>query len=228
MAKSLVYVLLPRATDDIDRAVEEMMGPYDESIQMDEYEAPCSCRCGRSVHVWQELAALGPEDRVIFDERIIQLSGSVDTNAAWSEFLADKTTFIESILRRWPVTDAPEKDCPFCGGAGIRMTTYNRDSKWDWWKINPWSSGFLKDSVKEPEVQQHDRDIALLAELDLASLPIPDGIITPDGVWHEGFARGPFALPIKPDGNWTERVKQVLSRNMDCIVVAVDCHNTDG
>ncbi len=114
---------------------------------------------------------------------------------------------------------------------GEPLSTYNPDSKWDWYRIggrwdgcitgNEQSSdqGFnfgpghetLANNIATTE-QAIERDIVLHA------------IVTPDGQWHERGQMGWWAIMITDNEDWDAQARELLSSYPGHHVVLLDAH----
>lgn len=97
--------------DDADQSIEEiedLMEPYDDNLEVPEYEEECDCvgdvaRCHASIVALKENSS-----------KFVEL---------WHEAYSS----------HW-LRDIPRKDCD-CEGSGIRTSTCNPDGRWDWFVI---------------------------------------------------------------------------------------------
>lgn len=104
---------------------------------------------------------------------------------------------------------------------GRRITTYNPDSKWDWWVVGGRWEGYL--TLKSGEKV----DVAEVSELAPEAIPAPFAYVDTDGEWHEKGQMGWFGVARNEadDKIWTRRyLNWVSSLPKDTILVAVDCH----
>lgn len=116
--------------------VDEKLAPYDENLEMPEYDTPCSCRGQKARHATaiqaaqETLQSLGEpvaEDPV---EELRTYSHSHATDEAWEKYreLAGKLMAVHS------GKDAPDPNCEDCHGSGVAKSTHNPKSKWDWYE----------------------------------------------------------------------------------------------
>jgi len=114
-----------------------------------------------------------------------------------------------------------------------KYSTYNTNSKWDWYKLGGRWLGFfklkagftsMKSIIGEPgvfdNIPKYDVDQTLKKYVDFKGVPKKDLItfaILKDGVWYE---KGD-----KTDGEWRKEWEKLVSRLSDNILLSVfDCH----
>jgi hypothetical protein len=155
-------VLIPGDTspDDVEATVDELLAPYDEGIDVPEYEKECHC-IGRIARRESEAAAsrkFGSWEKVRqrFHRRkdVKKLDPfSDESTELWKEFTGPRTKFEDDFFKKHPDAKKAEKDCYDCHGSGVRTTAYNPKSKWDWYEIGGrWTGTFVEcyDPEKDP------------------------------------------------------------------------------
>lgn len=104
-------------------------------------------------------------------------------------------------------------------GVLCRISTYNPDSKWDWYEVGGRWAGSLPGGS--------DR-ICAKAYLNAPEARAPFAYIDDDGRWHEKGRMGWFAMVAdeKEQSTWEGTVRQHIARaaDLDCDLVLVDCH----
>lgn len=73
----------------------------------------------------------------------------------------------------------------------------------------------------------HSSDVQPVAKLlDIKDNQMPFAMVTPDGKWHERGKMGWFASvrDEMPREEWNKRVRELLAKHAEAIVVVVDCH----
>jgi len=167
------------------------------------------------------------------DQRAKQLGSKID--AKWKK-LMDKLRARETeILENHPEKDLADKTCGFytkeynennpsligkrfednsgCGGTGEVETTYNPDSKWDWYEVGGrWENDLPNQSntCKVSELKDYE----------------PFAILDPEGEWHERGDMGWFASVSneKDTYSWKKEVQMLKDKYPNHIAVLVDCH----
>lgn len=111
------------------------------------------------------------------------------------------------------------------------LSTYNPDSKWDWWVIGGRWSGFLVLKERDEEGNIVEVDQADFDEIDWDYMfthdKIPFCYVCPDGDWCERGRMGWWAMVSDetPAQTWEKQFKDFIkSIDYNCIVTAVDFH----
>jgi len=164
MSHFVVGVILPKRKRTYDRkavntAVESLMAPFDENEVVEAYEESCYC-VGKGAS--KEWLALNPPE--VVKARVAALLLGAGFNPETFDYYAstDKETRkkfdaihddIEAERKRFiaahPDGQAADPECEECNGTGDRETTYNPDSKWDWWTVGGRWTGML-DKTYDP------------------------------------------------------------------------------
>lgn len=104
---------------------------------------------------------------------------------------------------------------------GNIYSTYNPNSKWDWYTIGGrWTGGLV---TKEGRETNSD----YVSEIDWDKTNIPFAFITPNGIWHEKGEMGWWAIVTneKEQDNWEEEFKKAIKKlDNNVLVTLVDCH----
>lgn len=160
-----LVILNDNLTGTPKEMVSEMLAPYDENIQVPEYETDCHCigdvarqdarkvaeeKCGTIDDLRKSFAEKYPVDESNIQEAIL----SDEREKAWKEHIAEYLRVEKEAFENHPMKDKPDPTCGFyhedydghkkgeryddnsgCGGTGKYLTTYSSKSKWDWWTI---------------------------------------------------------------------------------------------
>lgn len=107
------------------------------------------------------------------------------------------------------------------------MSTYNPESKWDWYSVGGRWNGFLHYKGAEPGFAETNE--AYIHELDMDYLleHVPFCFVTEDGEWREKGEMGWWGSVSneKPEDSWKQQfVDYVKSLDADCLVTVVDFH----
>lgn len=107
------------------------------------------------------------------------------------------------------------------------LSTYNPDSKWDWYSVGGRWDGFLHYKDADPGFEE--TNVAYIHELDMNYLleHIPFCFVTEDGEWKEKGEMGWWCSVSneKSEESWKQQfVDYVKSLDADCLVTAVDFH----
>lgn len=107
------------------------------------------------------------------------------------------------------------------------MSTYNPESKWDWYSVGGRWCGFLHYKDADPGFEKTNE--AYIHELDMDYLleHVPFCFVTEDGEWKEKGEMGWWGSVSneKPEDSWKQQfVDYVKSLDSDCLVTVVDFH----
>ena len=104
---------------------------------------------------------------------------------------------------------------------GEPLSTYNPDSKWDWYVIGGRWDGWLND-IETGSERVEDNTATTRQGIDRGK--IPHAIVTPDGAWHERGRMGWWAILLTENENWDDQARAIFECHSDCRVVIVDAH----
>jgi len=226
--------------------VERLLAPYDEAIEVAPYEEPCFCVGRDAEHAGIEHAdrTVGTFDakRAEFRDRVLPrlMEGSApgerpsekELDAAWREFTAEfRAAYEQAALagaRAHPMFEKPDPGCDECVGSGVRSSTYNPDSKWDWWTVGGRWDGIVAHGVFRDGAERGllEHNAAPVAELRENILEHVHAIVTPDGGWHERGSMGWWGIVHEPksDGAWMDEAARLLLARRGAVAVGCDLH----
>lgn len=258
MSHFFTIVLVGNKTDNIEEEVEKLLSPYDENMSVDEYDRECWCvgqqaqndafslaeRRHGSINSIRERFWDTVEDKIpnhivknsteYFNER-----EKVADEINWENFIKEFTDFKDHIKENHPLKDKPNKDCQECNGTGFYRSTYNPESKWDWWVIGGRWDGVIQGKYRRgddggfnfgAEHNQLKYNMIkcedLLESLENGEDIYPFSIVTPKGEWCEKGKMGWFGMSSgnKNKDTWEENVKNILREFSGCIAVGCDLH----
>lgn len=104
---------------------------------------------------------------------------------------------------------------------GEPISTYNPDSKWDWYVIGGRWDGWINDKETSGESAL---DNTATTDEAIARDKIPHAIITPDGEWHENGQMGWWAILLTENENWDSDARAILALYSGHRLVIVDAH----
>ncbi len=190
MSHFVVLAIVPRegvvldgniSRQSVECAVEDLLEPFDENIEVEEYDEECWCIGNKAnsdandtainmfgkfdiimnaFHTREDIVALRAEknrlcDIVNSDETtnacIKEIANMIDDE--WRKHTDPYNNAVKAALDAHTDKNKPNPDCEDCKGTGIRQTTYNPMSKWDWYKIGGrWTGMFTAgyDPSKDP------------------------------------------------------------------------------
>ena len=107
------------------------------------------------------------------------------------------------------------------------LSTYNPDSRWDWYSIGGRWDGFLHYKDVEPGLEETNE--AYIHELDMDYLleNTPFCFVTEDGEWREKGEMGWWCAVSneKPEETWKQQFRDyVKSLDPNCLVTVIDFH----
>lgn len=107
------------------------------------------------------------------------------------------------------------------------LSTYNPDSKWDWYSVGGRWDGFLHYKDADPGFEE--TNVAYIHELDMDYLleHTPFCFVTEEGKWEEKGKMGWWCSVSneKSEESWKQQfVDYVKSLDADCLVTVVDFH----
>lgn len=169
MSHFMVMVLLPGTTKPImiEHEVENLMAPYNEEIAVDEYPHKCHCVGWKA---WEDSRKeteikFGEIDKIrdnfydVLKEKKIPLDDFETKDKLWQEFakINERTAYAEDLQKKHTMYEMPDKYCDNCLGSGTYMSTYNPQSKWDWYKVGGRYTGAFDENYK-PENDERNKE----------------------------------------------------------------------
>ena len=104
---------------------------------------------------------------------------------------------------------------------GEPISTYNPNSKWDWYVIGGRWDGWINNRDTRAEAVF---DNSATTEATIARDKLPHAIITPDRQWHEHGRLGWWGTLLTEEENWNAEARAILARHPGHDVVIVDAH----
>jgi hypothetical protein len=166
----------------VEEKVNALLEPFNEAIEVEEYDDECYCINSKAnseahasvkaiygdfgvirdaFHAREDIISLRQESVKLCDilnpndeteVRIKEISKIIDNE--WQKHTAPFNNAIKDAIEVHPDKNKADPDCEDCKGSGIRQSTYNPDSKWDWYKIGGrWTGMFASDydPCKDPQ-----------------------------------------------------------------------------
>jgi hypothetical protein len=225
--------------------LDEQLAPFDENLNVTPYQEPCWCvdRKARNDASDQTPVQLGTswDD---FSREWHAATPEFKSSHSWEEFtkpLHDLETMLEEAH---PLHDKPDPDCTDCEGTGKRTTTYNPDSRWNWYQVGGRWRGYFK--LKQGATGQlgeagafdneplHDADIARAGDIDWQAMreharqaSVATYAVLHDGTWHARGDMDWFGISndIMTYAEWDKEFSELVdSLDPDDEVTVVDCH----
>lgn len=140
----------------IGDGIEEQLAPYDENMEVEEYEIDCSC-VGRQAAMYAREETPKRYGKSIDELRDEYWEMEEGDRPEWEEHIKGYVDLEQSIEELHPHYGEPDPGCSECGGTGKTTSKYNPESKWDWYSVGGRWGGFFRSKPKEdckyPEMQ---------------------------------------------------------------------------
>lgn len=164
---------------------EDLLAPFSENMEVEEYEEDCYCaesnlNAAVKEHLEKEFGD--------FDTRFRQPYNALpfDGRPTWIEYIVPYTDRIKELEQELRSKKKPNKDCEECQGTGSRKTTYNPNSKWDYYSPGGRWKGDLK--LKQGVEGENYVDTALFKNIDWDGMKA-DTIAERTKRWNEAHDR---------------------------------------
>lgn len=245
MSHSVVIV-----TNTQKRSVGDQLAPFDENREVPAYDRECYCVGQNARRRARELAQkqLGTSIDKLREE---YWAMPENERPKWSDHIKELVELEEKLEKEQPDYNKPDpddnEDEDSCHGTGFYKSTYNPDSKWDWYQVGGRWSGYFKikpdAEYKEvliddyPQTPEHMKKMQAERRTDVASVKGIDfeamgDDIVPFAILHNGewFERGSMGWwgmvsDEKDNGEWEKEVRKLLSGlDEDVELTAVDVH----
>ena len=207
MTHFTVGIIIPQETlPEIQTFIYRQMEPYDESITVDPY-----------VCYSLDLAQTEIERDLRRMERIVQRQDpNYDLNKCRESLARLRLTTPEDRYREYAQFHE------HFNAQGEPLTTYNPDSKWDWWVVGGrWNGWITGNKCASPESVE---DNLAPVEQAIQRGVIPHAIITPDGQWHEHGKLGWWAILLTENEDWNAQAREILSGYPGHHLLIIDAH----
>lgn len=251
----------PTTHAQAEAMVEPLLARYDENMEVEPYERDCWCVGTIAQREVREQAAreMGTIDD--FRRTFVRPEGvddfSDELDEAWDKHIQPLRDREAELLAQHPLREAPDPTCGFytedfvkrhypdrpelvgqrfedgsgCGGTGRYTSTYNPDSKFDWWVIGGRWSGYWAPEGAEPTHHEWNGPRYALKEdvkrvRDIPSDKRPRAVVTPDGLWHQRGEAGWFGVfnDAMDREQWEQVTNAIYSEHLDHLAVCCDLH----
>lgn len=124
-----------------NETIEDVLAPYSENIKVAPYKTDCWC-------IGSEARAHGhgvasQTVGLLDDIREAYWLIPEDQRPKWEQHIKAYSDAEKAAEESHPMFGKPDPKCEDCKGTGKRTTTYNPNSKWDWWVIGGRWQGLL-------------------------------------------------------------------------------------
>jgi len=123
---------------------EGQLEPYYEDKEVEPYERDCSCAKWKAKSIVTARIEKEYKSFQQLRDDYHSMPAEKQTTDAWKKHIAKYLELEEKYLKEIIAKTKSDPKCPDCKGKGKYMTTYNPDSKWDWYQMGGRWSGFFK------------------------------------------------------------------------------------
>ncbi|SRR6266851_8556022 len=212
-----VGIIIPPGTQraDIEGFLADQMAPYNENIEVEPYvcysldEAKADIEA--EIRRFEQILGRNDQDHNL--EKCRKHLDQLRTTTPEGKY-AEYVRYHESF-----------------NDQGEPISTYNADSKWDWYRIggrwDGWITGNEQSSDGGFNFGTHHETVANNMATTKQAIDrgiIPHAIITPDGQWHERGNMGWFAVLLTENDSWDSEAKALLARYPRHRIIIVDAH----
>jgi len=203
---------IKKLDNEILNAVEEILEPYYQDLEVEEDETECHCvgykaNCDVRNKYKNEMDGL----RILCNE----LPGYIRIEKI-TEVLNPIYEKIREEVKQHPLYNKIDPECPTCEGKGTHTFMTNPNAIWDWWVIGGrWDGWINKDNPRKLFKKFEDKhhyynNIRLLGEIPKEDNFIPCAIITSDGCCYYEVDK--------------DEAFELFEQYKDNVGVTVDCH----
>jgi DNA-binding transcriptional MerR regulator len=207
MTHFTVGIIIPACVtpDKIEHFAAEAMAPYDESLTVAPYVSYSLAKA--RIELKADITRL---------ERIIEQRTSGYNLEKCRESLEQlRETSPEDKYRDYVAHHER------FNAKGQPTSTYNPNSKWDWYVIGGRWDGWINDRDSSQEAVADN--IASTSEA-VQRNRIPHALLTPDGEWHEHGQMGWWGVMLTENEGWDADARAILAGYPDHNVLILDAH----
>jgi hypothetical protein len=161
--------------------VDRQLVPYHEGLEVPEYDTECWClEHNLRVAVRAEMDRLFPGGYQALRQSFARTDRgpTAGEDARWQEHIRTYREEEDRLEHELAAAKTPSADCDECRGTGTVRSTYNPDSKWDWYVVGGrWSGEIVLKAGSGV-------DTALAGDVDWDRTLIPTAVVA------EGHYRG--------------------------------------
>jgi len=233
MSHFFTIVLIEKECENIERRIEELLEKYNENLEMDRYiEYTKEELIEKNKKETQEYLTNGNYAEYIKDPR--EYENKYGKNNNHMNYI--KNEFPKKL--NWTDEEHYQDAIKYydednIGVDGEVYSTYNPNSKWDWWVIGGRWDGIIKNNYQSSDNgfnfnDQHHTINNNIIEVKLInnSEQYPFAIVTPDGDWHEKGNMGWWCMVQneKEQNDWNDMCNMLFNKYQDCWAVGCDMH----
>lgn len=208
MSHFMCVVLVPKRTRDIKAKVAKLLVPYDENKKVKPYISQTRDKVqAKKEEVTEEVNSGKP-----LKDYLQEYKGKIEKMS------------LKEFAKSWYEQELDED--------GNLLSTYNKKSKWDFWRIGGRWDGEIKEAPRQSDnglnfSKEHEaleNNVCPVSKLpkDFSAF----AVVAPDGEWHEKAKMGWWAIQINPkdEAGWDLEQAALFETYKDCVAVACDCH----
>lgn len=242
MTHALVTAIVPKPKDgetfSIEEKLFEMMAPYDESKSVEPYQEECWCVDTAKRIKARELTkehfgygqehirdVLLPAELEKRDVKRLELTNDEPPSqeevsayydargAAWRELSTDYFRYQDEVFASLSLE--PDADCGSCSGTGMRTSTYNPQSKWDYYVPLVAAGLMVAGADRWPEAAER-----------IPGEYVTYSLLTPGEGWLSQGDLGWFGVSANEQEDWGEKFLAAVKKYdpEDFAIVICDYH----
>lgn len=216
MSHFAVYVF----TKENGKSVDELLAPYNECIEYAPYVQYTKEQAVEKVKKEIEDYKNSPlyKEYLLDPKAYKEKHNNLDHIKYLEEEFPKKLKWTDDecyeYMKAWYENDMVDKN-------GNLLSTYNPNSKWDWYEIGGrWDGELINREGKNTNIDYAN-------QIDWDKTGVPFAFIEPNGVWHEKGEMGWWAIVSneKEQDSWKEEFENFVKDLDDEVeVTIVDCH----
>lgn len=205
MTHFTVAIIIPPHVNDIGAFIDRQMQPYCEHTEVEPYVCyTCDQAAADISDTIHRLELILSRQEAFYDLDKCRQNLEALRRTTPEDYYRERLKWHESFNER-----------------GEPLSTYNPDSKWDWYVVGGRWDGWIND--RQTTAERIEDNIATTAQV-IGRRRIPHAIVTPDGAWHERGQMGWWAVLLTENEHWDEQALDIFAAHPDCRVVIVDAH----
>ena len=210
MSHYAIGVIIPKEElETAEGRVHLMMEPFNESIEVDPYIYMNKDDIRKEFEEYKKTINKEKIDNYIKDSTFNDILKYIDKDDSDSAFEIWKNWYYGK--RNFDVN-------------GNMLSTYNPNSKWDWYVIGGRWDGIFHDS--EPLDQENITTVsAHIDNIKKNPAHMLYGLLDVDGEWHENAVMGWWGLHGEVQEGWNQNYLDILNKAPEgSYIIVVDCH----
>jgi hypothetical protein len=197
MSHFLVGVIVT-PDSNVEQAVERLLAPFNENIEVPEYQRPCSC-------IGRDKESPDPDCEECHGSGTHPSQYNPDSKWDWYQIGGRW----DGVICKLPPLDVdPVRDAQ--AEFAESMATGNM------------SAWLAKTQAIHEQLSQASRNVCPVKDWDRDL----HAVVTPDGVWHQCAEMGWWGMTRDEKNKevWERELKDIQEKHIDQLIVGVDCH----